>query len=98
MRIEFTERYYDPYTEEELDHYADMNLPLPKREPKFRRIYLRIDDVFAPKEIPGKKSYCHIETNMGDMIIVKGGYDDICQQIDDFENQYMADIDDVEAE
>jgi hypothetical protein len=48
MRIEFIERFSEPYTEEELDANERMNIPLPKQEVKYRRVYIRMDDIFAP--------------------------------------------------
>jgi hypothetical protein len=87
MRIEFTERYLVPHTEEQLDEADRANLPLPPREAKYRRIYMKLKDVFAVKEWTGKKNHCYIETEMGDMIPVKGSYDEICQLVDDREAQ-----------
>lgn len=87
MRIEFTERFYEPYTEDEIEASEKSALPLPKREAKYRRVYLRLNDIFAPKEMPGKKAHCEIETYDGTVIVVKGSYDTICQLIDDRETQ-----------
>ncbi len=92
-RIEFIEVYFF-ISDEDRQKAEDMNLPIEK-ERKMRRIYVNLFDIFAPKEIPGKKSHCELEFKDGTTIIVKGSYDTICQQIDDREAQ-LIDILDIE--
>ena len=58
----------------------------------YRRVYVRLSDIFAPKEIPGKKSHCLIEFYDGCTMIVKGNYDDICIQINDLEKDEEDDL------
>jgi hypothetical protein len=87
MRIEFIERFSEPYTEEELDANERMNIPLPKQEVKYRRVYIRMDDIFAPKEIPGSKKCCMLELYDGTTLVLKEAYDDVCNKIDDREKQ-----------
>lgn len=81
MRIEFQERFI-PLDEEEIESYRNLKKKIPY---EYRRVYLRITDIFAPKEIPGKKEHCLIELYDGSTIIVKGNYDTICLSIDDRE-------------
>jgi hypothetical protein len=85
-RIEFTERFFH-VTEEAMEKADSMNIP-PEGEYKYRRVNVPLYDIFAPKEIPGKKSHCMIEFYDGTSIIVKGSYDSVCQLIDDREAQF----------
>ena len=90
MRIEFTERFFYS-TEEELRKAEDMNIPA-EGEYKYRRINVPLTDIFAPKEIPGKKSHCQVEFYDGTTITVKGSYDVIAQYIDEREAQYSGNL------
>lgn len=83
LRIEFTERFVIPPDDEEVERCNNLKLDAPKGEVVYRRIYVRLEDIFAPMEVPGKKSYCELEFTSGYSIFVKGSYDDICQKIDD---------------
>jgi hypothetical protein len=91
MRIEFLERFFYS-TEEAIRKADDMNIEV-DGEYKYRRVNVRLYDIFAPKEIPGKKSHCQIEFYDGTIITVKGSYDTIVQQIDDREAQDKNDLD-----
>jgi hypothetical protein len=92
MRIEFTERYIE-YDQDEIEKAESMGLERPKGTAKYRRVYVRLDDIFAPKEIPGKPKYCQIEFYDGTHIIIKGDFVTVTQQIDDREAQLMGDLD-----
>jgi hypothetical protein len=92
MRIEFTERFME-YDDEEIDKAEKMGLPPPKGKAAHRRIYPRMTDIFAPKEIPGQTKYCQIEFYDGTAITVKGNYDLIAQLIDAREAQMFDDDD-----
>ena len=84
-RIEFIERYFHT-TEEVVEKANNMGIE-PEGEWKRRRIYVRLEDIFMPKEIPGKKNHCAIEFYDGTSIIIKGNFDTVCNLIDDRENQ-----------
>ena len=90
-RIELRERFLD-VPPEKLEEYDRMNMPYPKDAYSYRRVYVRLSDIFAPKEIPGKKSHCLIEFYDGCTMIVKGNYDDICIQINDLEKDEEDDL------
>ncbi len=92
MRIEFTERYIE-YDEEEIEKAESMGLEKPKGAVKYRRVYVPLADIFAPKEIPGKPKYCQIEFRDGSFIIIKGDFTTVTQQIDDREAQMFGDLD-----
>ena len=87
VRIEFTERVsqVDPY---EVEKAEDAGLPPPVPTTFYRRIYVRLGEIFAPKELPGKKKHCAIEFYDGTTITVKGSYDEICTLIEDRERQF----------
>lgn len=90
LRIEFMERFI-PLDDEELETYRNLKKSIPY---EYRRIYVRLTDIFAPKEIPNKKMHCQVEMYDGSTITVKGSYDTICQAIDDREkllNEYLQD-------
>lgn len=89
-RIEFIERFYE-ITEEQQEAAEKMGTPV-DRVAKYRRVYVNLLDIFAPKELPGKKAHSQIEFYDGCTIIVKGSYDTICQQIDDREAQFYDDL------
>ena len=84
-RIELRERFLD-ITPEKMDEYERMNVPIPKDSYSYRRVSVRLHDIFAPKEIPGKKSHCLIEFYDGSTMIVKENYDDLLIRINDIEN------------
>jgi hypothetical protein len=81
LRIEVTEKFC-PLTEEEQETQRNLKQPITY---EYRRIYLRLTDIFAPKEIPNKKTICQIELYDGTIMTVKGSYDDICDLIDERE-------------
>ena len=83
-RIEFIERYREN-TEEEIRQSEEGNLPLPLGKLKYRRIYVRLTDIFCPKEIPESKKCCEIEFMDGSVIVVRENYDDVCIKLDDAE-------------
>jgi hypothetical protein len=83
LRIEFTERYVIPPDENEVDRCINLKLEVPEGEVLYRRVYVRLSDIFAPMEVPGEESYCELEFTSGYSIFVQGSYDDICQKIDD---------------
>jgi hypothetical protein len=92
MRIMFTERYYEPYTDEEIEASEDLGMPLPKRKAQYRRVYVPLHSIFAPKELQSTEKFTLIEFNDESTMIVKGGFEEVCQQIDDREAQYMGDL------
>lgn len=83
LRIEFTERFM-PMDGDELETFRNLH-PNEKLPYKYRRTYIKLSDIFAPKEIPGYKSHCQIEMYDGYIMVVKGDYDTICNAIDDRE-------------
>jgi hypothetical protein len=91
LRIELVERFLD-ITQAKIDECEKMGLPVPETY-SYRRIYVRLADIFAPKEIPGKKSHCLIEFYDCSTMIVKGKYDDICITINDLENSEIEEDD-----
>lgn len=84
-RLEFTERYREEVDPSKVEEAENLKLPIPLGEIKYRRIYIRLEDIFAPKEVPGLKKHCHLEFKDGSHITVKGSYDEICILIDDAE-------------
>jgi hypothetical protein len=87
MRIEFTQRYV---SEEDRVLYEDnMNMPVPQSVYKYRRIYPLLFDIEYPMEIPGDKEHCEVLFKNDCVLTVKGGFDEIAQNIDDRENQDM---------
>jgi hypothetical protein len=97
LRIEFTERYVIPPNDEDVDTAKNLGLPVPKGEVKYRRIYPRLADVFMPREIAGKTSYCEIEFYDGAILTVKGSFDQVAILIDDrgkLEDEREEDIED----
>ena len=85
MRIEFTERYYEPPTEQEIADAEAAGLPYPEGTPKYRRINPRLEEIRYPAEYPGKKNHCIIVMDDWTEIIVKGKYDEICIKLEDRE-------------
>jgi hypothetical protein len=81
LRIEFTERFIN-LSEEDIESYENLKKELPY---SYRLVYPRLSDICMPRQIPGKKNHCEIEFYDGSMIIVKGSYNDICNQIDERE-------------
>jgi hypothetical protein len=85
QRIEFQERFLN-LTEQEIDKRDAIAMPYTKDDYSYRRVLVRLADIFAPKEMPGKNSHCLIEFYDQSTMIVKGKYDDICNKINDLEN------------
>lgn len=87
MRIEFIERVIEDADEEEIDRLRNLHLPEPKVKAFNRRIYLRLNDIFAPKEIPDKKNRCFLECFDGTILLLAENYDTVCIRLDDAENK-----------
>jgi hypothetical protein len=85
MRIEFTERYVS--TEDREMYEDNMGMPVPESKYKYRRIYPHLNTIDDPMEIPGDREHTDILFNDGYVLVVKGGYDKICQAIEDRERQ-----------
>jgi hypothetical protein len=98
VRIELTERVVIPPDQEDVEYADNLKLPKPKAEVKYRRIFPRVDDIFAPMEVPGITKYCEIEFTDGSSVFVKGSYDEICILLNDRENgkNKAGDEDDVD--
>lgn len=93
MRILFTERYAKAISEAEEAEY-ELKGKMPPVEYDYRLIYIHLSDIFAVKQIPGKKQHCYIETYDERLIMVKAkdGFEEICQLIDDREAQEAGDL------
>jgi hypothetical protein len=85
LRIEFMERFVD-LTPEEMAKYDTMNTPYPKDCYSYRRVSMKLADVFGVKEMPRWKAHCIIEfypeVDREDMT-VKGSYDTVLQFLED---------------
>lgn len=96
MRIEFTERYYEPPSEAEIEAADKAALEYPEGTFKYRRIYPRLRQIRYPAEYPGKSKHCILIMEDWSEIVIKGKYDEICILIDDREK--MAEEDLIEEE
>jgi putative SOS response-associated peptidase YedK len=87
-RIEFTERYFEPPSDEEVDEADKAALPYPEGTYKYRRINVKLDQIRYPAEYPGKSKHCIIVMDDWVEIVIRGKYDDVCILLEDREKLY----------
>lgn len=92
MRIQFTERYAKEISEQDLDYCDKNGLDYPEPEYDYRLVSIQLTDIFAIKQMPGKKRHCHIETYDDRLLTVKGSYEDVLQFVTDREAQMAGDL------
>jgi hypothetical protein len=88
MRIEFTERYYEPPSEADIEAAEKAALDFPPSTAKYRRIYPRLKQIRYPAEYPGKSKHCLLIMDDWSEIIVKGKYDEVCILLEDRQKMY----------
>lgn len=96
LRLEFTEYFPERISEDVLEDYDNMGIKPPKPQWNYRRVYLRMDDLSHPREIPGEKEHCEIVFYNEEFITVLGSYDAIALLIEDRERLLLETYEDVE--
>jgi hypothetical protein len=96
-RIEFTERYYEPPTDEEFEQADKAALDPPEGTYKYRRINPLLSQIRYPAEYPGKSKHCILVMDDWTEVVIRGKYDDICILLEDRERMYNEGHDEIEG-
>ena len=92
QRIELMERYVANRSYlEELKEQGVKNLH-DYTEHKYRRTNPRLVEIERIVEVPENANVCKVLFYSGEMLTVKGSFDDLCIQLNDMENNEMSDL------